>query len=565
MARRRSWGRMFVVGAFAVMQVAQSSPANAAPGDLDPSFGTGGIVTTDFGLSSGGNGASVQALVRQPDGKIVAVGYASFSSDLVALARYLPNGSLDPSFGAGGTVSTHVGGTFAQARAATLQSDGKIVVAGYSFFGANPNFILLRYLPDGSLDPSFGTDGLVTSLVGTAEAVAVQPDGKIVVGGSTAPEPTDFVVARFGSDGTPDPSFGTAGSVATDFFGIDDFGAGMALQPDGKILLGGSASNLFGLARYNTDGTLDASFGVGGKVTSGFGATGGSANALALAPDGKIVLAGNTGVYPDIDFGVARYSTGGALDPSFGTGGTATTDFFGGLDTAAAVAVQDDGSVVVGGDAPPIGVPPGSTTNFALARFDSGGNLDASFGAGGKVITEIGSLSRSRALLIQPDQKIVAGGTATEGNNTNFALARYLDSEGANEADALRLDVFWGPQHHRTLAYQNAGTLTAGDFQVAPATGHLQAISGTGTIPSVVSGDATVSFDIAYSDVTKKWSGSVTVHDPGAGFSATVPIHSWQFGVTRDGTTTRGVLWGFKAQSVPQKCFMFVFAIDDAA
>ena len=123
----------------------------------------------------------------------------------------------------------------------------------------------------------------------------------------------------------------------------------MALQPDGKILLGGSASNLFGLVRYNIDGSLDTTFGVGGKVTSGFGANGGSANALALASDGTIVLAGNTGVYPDIDFGVARYSTG-SLKSSFGSGGTATTDFFGGLDTASAVAVGSDGSVVVAGD-----------------------------------------------------------------------------------------------------------------------------------------------------------------------------------------------------------------------
>jgi uncharacterized delta-60 repeat protein len=559
MAIRRSSVRLFAVCSLLVMQVAVSQPASAAPGDLDPTFGIGGVVTTNFGPGSSG-GASVQALVRQPDGKIVAVGYAAFSSESVALARYESNGSLDPSFGAGGRVTTPVGGTFAQARAASLQPDGKIVVAGFTFLGVNPSFVLLRYLPDGSLDPSFGTGGLLTSIVGTAQAVLVQPDGKIVVGGSTAPEPTDFVVARYGSDGTLDASFGTGGRVTTDFFGIDDWGAGMALQPDGKILLGGSASNLFGLVRYNTDGTLDTTFGVGGKVTSGFGATASSANALALAPDGRIVLAGITGVYPDIDFGVARYSTGGALDPSFGSGGTATTDFFGGFDMAEAVAVQGDGSIIVAGNAAPLGVPPGSTTDFALARLDAEGNLDGSFGMGGKIITQIGFQSRSRALMIQPDQAIVAAGLTSDGNNTDFALARYL---GTNEADSLKLDVFWGPKHSRTLAYRNAGNLTAGDYKVDPATGRPLAISGTGTIPSTVSGDATVAFDIAFDDATKKWSGTVVVNDPGAGFSATVPIHSWRFGVTRDGTTTRGVLWGFKAQSVPKKCFMLVFEIDD--
>ena len=130
-------------------------------------------------------------------------------------------------------------------------------------------------------------------------------------------------------------------------------------------------------------------------------------------------------------------------------------------------------------------------------------------------------------------------------------------------ADNLTLDVYWGPNHSRTLAYRNEGKLTSGDYDVNPITGSPTAVSGTGTIPSAVSGDATISFDIAFNDAMKKWSGTVVVSDPGAGFSATVPIHSWRFGVTRDGTTTRGVLWGFKAQSVPQKCFMFVFEIDD--
>jgi WD40 repeat protein len=129
--------------------------------------------------------------------------------------------------------------------------------------------------------------------------------------------------------------------------------------------------------------------------------------------------------------------------------------------------------------------------------------------------------------------------------------------------DHLKLRVDWGPKDARKLAYRNDGTLTSGGYDIDPATGSPTAVVGAGTIPSTVSGDATVAFDIAFDDATKKWSGTVIVNDPGAGFSATVPIHSWRFGVTRDGTTTRGVLWGFKAQSVPQKCFMIVFEIDD--
>ena len=149
---------------------------------------------------------------------------------------------------------------------------------------------------------------------------------------------------------------------------------------------------------------------------------------------------------------------------------------------------------------------------------------------------------------LQGVTEIVAGGSHS------LALVAAQDNQ-----DNLRLNIFWGPKDARTLAYHNTAKLTSGDYLVNPATGALTAISGIGTIPSAVSGDATVVFDISFNDATKKWSGNVIVNDSGAGFSATVPIHSWRFGVTRDQTTTRGVLWGFKALSVPQKCFMFVF------
>jgi hypothetical protein len=155
------------------------------------------------------------------------------------------------------------------------------------------------------------------------------------------------------------------------------------------------------------------------------------------------------------------------------------------------------------------------------------------------------------------------------GNQDAFAAGLDADANGAADTcaraqgDELQLHIYFGPKDARTLAYNNAGTLATGDYDVNPVTGSPKAISGTGTMPSSVSGDATVTFNIAFNHATRKWSGTMIVNDPGAGFSATVPIHSGRFGVTRHGAKTHGVLWGFKAQSVPQRCFMFVFEIDD--
>ena len=316
-------------------QVVVSTPANAAPGDLDPTFGVGGLVTTDFGASA--SSGTIRAMVQQPDGRVIAAGPANGSTNDLALVRYNPDGTLDPSFGSGGKVLTETGGSFfSQARAVSLQSDGKVVVAGYTFVGSNPNFFLARYSSDGSIDTAFGTGGFVKSFAGTAEAVVVQPDGKILVAGTTAPEPTDFALSRYNPDGSDDTSFGVGGKVTTDFFGIDDFGAAIALQPGGKIVVAGSAGHPgrsdFAMARYNPDGTLDATFGLGGKVTTGFGTSGSEAHAMTLQSDGRIVLAGDAGISnaPDtFDFALARYMPDGGVDASFGNGGMVTNAFSG--------------------------------------------------------------------------------------------------------------------------------------------------------------------------------------------------------------------------------------------
>jgi uncharacterized delta-60 repeat protein len=320
-----------------------------APGDLDPTFGVGGKVTTDF---FGGLNDLARALVLQPDGKLVAAGQAEATDGRseFALARYLPDGSLDPTFGVGGKVTTDFGGQFDLALALVLQPDSKLVAAG--LFGGG-NFALARYLPDGSLDPTFGVGGTVISdFEGELLALALQPDGKLVAAGGSA---GSFALARYLPDGSLDPTFGVGGTVTTDFtndVGGVDAAHALALQPDGKLVAAGGSAGGFALARYLPDGHLDATFGVGGKVITDFGGAPAGASALALQPDGKLVAAGSASPGFVADFALARYLPDGRLDPTFGTEGKVTTDFRGLDDVASALVLQPDGKLVAAGSSP---------------------------------------------------------------------------------------------------------------------------------------------------------------------------------------------------------------------
>ena len=223
-------------------------------------------------------------------------------------------GDLDTTFGTGGKVTTDFGGSPVGFSVA-IQSDGKIVVAGYSNVGGTFGFALARYNTNGSLDATFGTGGKVTTNYGGDDrgySLAIQSDGKIVVAGySNAGGTFDFALARYNTNGSLDTSFSAGGKVTTDFGGSDDLGRSVALQGDGKIVVAGD-SNVgstfdFALARYNTNGSLDTSFGAGGKVTTDFGGSGDGGRSVALQGDGKIVVAGNAAVGGTADFALARY------------------------------------------------------------------------------------------------------------------------------------------------------------------------------------------------------------------------------------------------------------------
>ncbi|HQW40691.1 MAG TPA: T9SS type A sorting domain-containing protein [Flavobacteriales bacterium] len=400
----------------------------AQPGSLDNSFSIDGKVTTAFGTGDD----SGQSVAIQLDGKIVVVGTVSNGTDSdLAIARYSTDGTLDNSFSGDGKVSTDFGTVGADGNSVTIQSNGKIIVAGSASNGTDSDFVLARYNTDGTPDNGFGVGGKVSTAFGTGNdfgmSVAVQPDARIVVAGNSYNgTDRDFATARYNTDGTLDNSFSGDGKVTTAFGTGNDYGSSVAIQPDGRIVVAGYAyngtNNDLALARYNTDGTLDNSFSGDGKVITAFGTGDDAGYSVAIQPDGKIVVAGSASNGTVRYFAIARYNTDGTLDNSFSGGGIETTNFGTGTAIGISVAIQPDGKIVVAGDAYM-----GSNSDFALARYHTDGSLDNSFGVGGKVTTAFGTANDfGRSVAIQPDGKIVVAGSAYSGTNSDFAVARYL-------------------------------------------------------------------------------------------------------------------------------------------
>lgn len=419
-----------VILGFAALFLPINQPKTLAqtPGSLDMSFGNNGKVITPFENSTSD---FAYAAAIQSDGKIVSVGGISG----FLLARHNPDGSLDKTFGEGGKVVTRFNNFPSdRALAVAIQADGKILAAGATLTNFY-DIAIARYNTDGTLDNSFGNGGKVTTAIGTsddfARAIAVQSDGKIIAAGFTYNMNEDFALVRYNPDGTLDNSFGTGGKVVTQFDSGGDFLNAIAIQSDGKIVGVGSFGSFmtparFALVRYNPDGTLDTSFGTNGKVTTAVGDSS-SAFAAAIQPDGKIVVAGEGGS-ANSDFALARYHANGNLDSSFGADGIVTTPITGlSRESAQEVLLQQNGKIVAVG----YSYMHGSTTDdFALVRYNADGSLDSSFGIEGKVVTQVrDSYDAAFSAVIQPDGKIVAVGYSVVYDpilNADFALVRYI-------------------------------------------------------------------------------------------------------------------------------------------
>lgn len=342
----------------------------AAVGDLDTTFHGDGKQTTNFGANEELHGIAIQA-----DGKIVAAGHTA--NDKAAVARYKTNGTLDTTFSGDGKLTYDFGGT-TRAWAVAIQTDGKIVVAGDTF-ASYADFALARYNSDGTLDTTFSGDGKqTTDFFGKSDialAITIQANGKIVLAGLTFNDNTgyDFAVARYNTNGALDTTFSTDGKQTTDFSTANDTANAVAIQPNGKIVVVGVAgasctsSNFckIAVARYNTNGAPDTTFSGDGKQTHGASPISAEAHSLAIQSDSKIVVAGYAYFQGNTDFALIRYNGNGSLDMTFNGTGTLTTSFqTGSNDAAYAVSIQSDGKIVLGGF-----VKSGTAYDFALARY----------------------------------------------------------------------------------------------------------------------------------------------------------------------------------------------------
>ena len=410
------------------------------PGSLDTSFGGGKVV-----VPVGAGDDYAYAVAVDAMGRVLIAGRAAEGLGDFALVRLDRDGALDATFGIAGKVTTDFAGGADTAYGVAVQADGKIVAAGTATVaGTGQDFAVARYLDSGALDPTFGGGtGKVTTAFGTdsdtAYALLLQADGKIVLGGDgnqgSSTTGIDFTLARYGADGTLDATFGTGGKVITAVApngGRDSIYA-LALQTVAglPLLVAAGGEGDFQLARYTMAGTLDPTFGTAagsgkGTINGMLGTSIGAARAIQIAADGKILVAGHA----DHDFALVRLDAAGAPDPTFGTGGhTITAVSPANWDEVQAMAIAADGKIVLAGWSYE---GTGSSANFVLGRYGEDGLLDPTFGTAGLVTTPVAAGMRSdqaSAVVLQADARVpavrvVAAGFASASNN-DFVATRY--------------------------------------------------------------------------------------------------------------------------------------------
>jgi uncharacterized delta-60 repeat protein len=444
-------------------------------GALDTNFGNGGVLVTPI---------QVFALSLAKGGKIVAGGATDADPttglhSAFAVARYLSDGSLDPTFGAGtGMVSTSFGTDDQYANSVLVASNGDIVLAGSAGTIVAGNlvpqyqFSLVRYLPDGTLDSSFGTGGLIqTDISGRADTASLAPGGKILVAGSRLDESGVFTVVRYRSDGQLDSTFGSGG-ISENNSGVSSNGPISALivypngkflvcpnatperfrangtldnsyglhgiaqgstsfdaqvvqtQKNGQILIAGQGQSGLGIARYNTNGSPDIHFGIAGTNQVTWPASLGTvidltAQSIAVASGGKILVLSSFNTSSTTGIMLVEFNSNGSVNTHFGTGGIVIpsgTNLYGG-----SVALQSDGKILVVGNDNTIGSALTADSAFEIFRYRANGSLDPTFGSGGIITDLAGQTAGADAILITRTRQIVVAGQA----NGMFTAIRY--------------------------------------------------------------------------------------------------------------------------------------------
>jgi uncharacterized delta-60 repeat protein len=396
-------------------------------GNLDSSFGTGGLVTNP--LIDGG----FTGLVQQPDGKLLTAGASGHNT---VLDRYNADGTPDSTFGSGGQIIASLG--ISTPVLLALQADGKIVVAGNSENGNAIEAVVERYLPSGSIDAAFGSAGkeTVTDLAGVG--FTIQTDGKIVLAGTAGFGGVTVKVIRLNSDGTIDTAFGSNGLATIVMNGGGSLDArGVAVQASGRIVVAAADSRNGALVGFTPNGSLDPGFGTAGITIS----PGTTHPRVTLLPDGRILVVSiAVGSNHNFDFAIQRYHANGNLDASFGNQGATLTDF-GDQDLPSVVVVEPDGRYLAAG------LTFGPEGGAAFARYNPNGNLDTSFGTDGKMLVSFLGFDSSSGVVVQADGRIVSAGSTGIGNgvaamerltadtrlpsaNQRFVAQAYLDLLG---------------------------------------------------------------------------------------------------------------------------------------
>lgn len=431
-----------------------SLPVFAQTISLNPSFGTSGFTLLANKVS--GLDLRLESAALQTDGKIVVVGTIVKSgtdpnrADFL-VARLNKNGSLDNSFGTKGMMEVDLSGYADAATCVAITSEGKIIVAGrVQDQNGNTALALLQLNGNGSLDASFGKSGkLIAKFAEASQAttIALQADGKIVVGGFIDTNNSDFLLLRFKKDGTPDKSFGKNGVVTQDFEQGFDLVASIAIQNDGKILAGGDAAASFPLVRYKANGELDKNFGKNGRVVINDKKNPYNValyvRGLGIQSNGKIVAGFGLAGAVRKTFGVACINPNGTMDVSFGNKGFAATEFGFYAEGVNSIVLQPNGKIIAGGMVRKTAKPSnqyGVSNNdwdFALARFNPDGKPDASFGDKGKFLTNYVGSSRVATndfitkLLLEKDRLLAVGtsvlyenqwGDPVKGNIASYQL-----------------------------------------------------------------------------------------------------------------------------------------------
>jgi len=411
----------------------------AQPGSPDGDFGKDGKVTTDFN-SQNDQG---KTLAVQSDNRIIVAGITHNGTDKdFALVRYMPDGSLDLTFGKNGRVVTDIQNND-YARCLLVQNDGRILVGGYVFTLLKYHMVLVRYNSDGTLDHSFGNKGIVISNFGGEDqcrSLAIQPDGKILAAGYTERGNKDMALFRYTHTGIPDTTFGRFGRVITEISDFDELANSVLVLEDERIIVAGSYDNGtdwdIGLARYKANGDLDTHFGKSGITKTRLGSLNDRVSTVTVQRDGNILVAGSTDTPSGNDVAILRYNSEGIRDISFGSRGAQIIAVSKGNEYCRDLVLQADGKMLLTGLADN-----GSDNDCFLLRCDSDGNPDESFGDGGLVCTSFGNWNDcGESIALQGDGRIVVAGYYSNGTDNDFVLARYFSGLETRTTEYSDLD-----------------------------------------------------------------------------------------------------------------------------